>query len=169
MSWVPLLSTVIGIVGGVSVAEGEWPQVVALGDACTGTLVAPDVVVYAAHCGTDFHEATLGRTRDSVTAPIVSCRAHPDAALGGRDIAFCRLGEPLAVTPIGVLDPCDAPDILDAPVTIVGYGLDEHGRSDVKRAASTELVCATPDGEWLIGGDGRDACVGDSGDRKSVV
>src|SRR5690606_12366172 len=44
----------LDIVGGTPTVPGSWPEVVALekasGDLCTGTIVAPHLIVTAAHC-----------------------------------------------------------------------------------------------------------------------
>ncbi len=156
----------IGIVGGHPVPANEWQQVVALGNACTGTLVAPDIVVYAAHCGTLFREVTVGTSRSGggVKANTIECRVHPESSLGGLDIAFCRIEKPLDISPIPVLDPCEVSMLKPGhPVTIVGFGRTDAGSTGTKHAAETLLHCATPRDEWWIGGNGIDACIADSG------
>jgi hypothetical protein len=40
------------ISGGSPVLPGAWPAVAWLDNGCTGVLLAPDLVVFAAHCGT---------------------------------------------------------------------------------------------------------------------
>ena len=54
------LPPVTPIYGGTDVASCGWPTAVNLGGSCTGTLVHEDVVIYAAHCGTNFDYVRFG-------------------------------------------------------------------------------------------------------------
>src|SRR5688572_20997995 len=74
------------IFGGLPTAECEWEAVAFLDDRCTGTFVAPNVIVYAAHCGESVERAWTG----SETIPVSWCSVFPDFGLGtGTDVAFC--------------------------------------------------------------------------------
>jgi hypothetical protein len=154
------------IYGGARVTDGRFENVVALAT-CTGILVAPSVVVYAAHCGTSFHEALFG---SDVVAPerrasLARCSAHPDAALGnGRDVAFCELSEPvLDVPPLELLDDAQAADVVaGAEVREVGYGLEsDEGAFGTKREGSGTIVTLGDD--VVIRGTDSGTCSGDSG------
>src|SRR5262245_43467687 len=49
----PIASAPAPVVGGTAVPPGKWPDAVAVlapTAACTGTLIAPDVVLTAGHC-----------------------------------------------------------------------------------------------------------------------
>src|SRR5688572_9042182 len=48
------------IYGGAPVGACGWPTTVSLGGSCTGTLVHPQVVLYAAHCGDDYSSIRFG-------------------------------------------------------------------------------------------------------------
>src|SRR5687768_11449769 len=48
-----------GITGGAETQACEWPALAALGG-CSGTLVHPSLVVYAAHCGLAMAEVRFG-------------------------------------------------------------------------------------------------------------
>jgi Trypsin/Penicillin-Binding Protein C-terminus Family len=151
------------IYGGERVAACGWPTTVYVAD-CTGTLVHPEVVIYASHCGTAVSEVFLG---DAVGEPGISiatshCEAHAETT--GTDWAFCTLAQPvldIAITP--PLMGCET-ELLQpqAPVWIVGFGDRESGEYGEKFQAQTKLF-QIEDGEAFIGGDGADTCYGDSG------
>jgi|GEM_PF-3292413 len=156
------------IVGGQPVEACAWPSVVSLGGDCTATLVHPELVVYAAHCGSDFDEVWFG---ESIFEPArrvatVECFTYPNGAPGnGADIAACRLAVPQTDVPVAQL--VTAADlerlVPGAPVVVVGFGADEHYVAGIKREVDTVFRGLTDDGELHIGGDGRDSCLGDSG------
>ncbi len=155
------------IVGGSVVAECGWPNVVALGGACTGTLVHPRVVVYAAHCGGGSEVAFAENAIDGPirTAATTFCKQFPreDGQLG-RDFAFCVLEEPQLGLPIvPPLMGCEVAQLTEgAEVVVVGFGLDEDGMGGIKRELTTTFHRIEND-EAFIGGGGKDACSGDSG------
>ncbi len=149
------------IVGGQSVTAGQYPNVVALllgGSLCTGTLVAPNVVVTAAHC-VEAAELRVG-SQAEVTAQT---RAVFDATALNGGVGFAvqaasTLPQPafdinaLGRHDIGVVvlsqrvtDRAPAPIIRDAgavapgsQVTLVGYGISRvvNGVADGNSAGS---------------------------------
>jgi V8-like Glu-specific endopeptidase len=154
------------IYGGALVGDGNWENVVAL-STCTAVLVAPTLVVYAAHCGTSFYEVALG---SDVSAPferaaVARCRAHPDAALGnGRDVAYCLLSEPVLDVPALKL-PVDAElAAVQAGTAVrqVGYGVDRDGGLFGTKRESTGVVLTVGD-DIVIAGVESGTCTGDSG------
>ena len=168
----PVAREDVALYGGEAVAPGEWPSVVAIGDFCTGVLIHPRVVAYAAHCGLDIEDLRV----DARTVEPSACRAHPRAPDQSRgpgliitadsrivDLAVCVLREDAEVVPVAPLGPCEADVLTETPsVTLVGYG----GNADspefgVKRAveADAELVGH----ELQVSHEGVGSCSGDSG------
>lgn len=95
---------------------------------CTVVLVAPDVVLTAAHClaAVEPTEIHFGEQYDmpSKVVPVESCEAHPQYDGSWADIAVCVLAEPvedIAVTPI--LAGCEL-DLIGpgVPLEVVGFG-----------------------------------------------
>lgn len=154
------------VVGGAATQACDWPAVVALGG-CTGTLVHPRLVVYAAHCGTAISAVRFGPRADEPTrvVPTDRCRSYPNAALGnGTDLAFCVLSEAVTeVEPARVLAGCELDDLTpEREVVVVGYGSEQpDGAYGVQRAARSRV--AWVDDEIVLDGDGVDTCRGDSG------
>lgn len=153
------------VYGGNRVDACEWPTTVSLGG-CTGTLVHPEVVIYAAHCGS-VNQVFLG---DSVNAQgrslnPASCNIYPGGGPGnGTDWAYCVLSEP--VTDVAITPPlmgCEV-DLLvqGAEVWLVGFGNTDDGNFGVKYEAQT-TINSIQNNEAFIGGGGIDTCQGDSG------
>jgi len=156
------------IVGGDAVGPCAWPSVVSLGRVCTGTLVHPRLVVYAAHCGDAFTSVEFGNAsapRHARTVATSHCGVHPDGLLpgAGRDFAYCVLETPQYDVPIvPALMGCEAEALtVGADVTLVGFGQSEVGYGD-KRAVTT-AIAEVAELEIRVGGEGRDTCEGDSG------
>lgn len=175
------------IVGGSRVPEGKWNDVVAVigvGGSCSGTLIAPDVVLTAGHCidiepyevvtsTTDF-----GRPGGDHIA-VKWARAYPDWA-DRYDVGVLMLEHVARPRPRPIAAAChtNARLLAGAPLTIVGYGLvtpagtDDNTRLHEAAAPVLDPFCADapgcepavrPNGEFTAGGRGTDSCFGDSG------
>jgi secreted trypsin-like serine protease len=188
------------IVGGTEADNGEYPFQVALLRAgvsgsfaaqfCGGTLIAPRVVLTAAHCtvapqaagGIDVlvggHDLTTTQgTRIDVTSVVT----HPrfDGMLYDNDVAILRLASPAPAAPVRLAgigdDPAWSPG---TPATTVGWGLTSRpgSPSPVLREVGVPIVsdgaCAAIYGAELVPGSmvcagpmagGQDSCNGDSG------
>lgn len=155
------------IYGGEDTAACGWPTTVSMLGSCTGTLVHPEVVIYAAHCGSNYNAVTLGETVNGPKRQVQTdfCRTFPGGGPGkGNDWAFCKLAQPQLDIPIvPILMGCET-DILQPGqlVTIVGYGNADTGPYGVKREVVTTINNISGD-EASIGGGGKDSCQGDSG------
>lgn len=158
------------IYGGTPVNACGWPTTVSLGGSCTGTLIHPQIVAYAAHCGTNYSSIRFGDKISGSPGFSVQtsyCRKYPGYSGTGKgtDFAYCKLKNPVADYPIvppamgcetDVLDPGQA-------VTLVGFGNADNGPYGVKRQVTTTINQITANNEAFIGGNGADTCQGDSG------
>lgn len=173
------------IVGGQPVAAGEWKAVVALdigGSTCTGTYIGERVVLTAAHCIPKSYSPTaifvkFGHNAKMAEQTILSenFAIHPDYC---SDLSQCSEDifdfaavvlktEPVGVEPIQVLATqaeWDESVGFDAPTTILGFGIDGDGNLGILQRAETTISRFSLTGrEFRAGGDGVDACIGDSG------
>jgi hypothetical protein len=165
------------IASGEPVLACAWPTAVSVAGAgqCSGTLIHPRVVVYAAHCGGNsktihFGEDALAPAR-SITAS--ECRAYPEYAGAddqSHDWAYCVLDE--AITELPVTPPlfgCETAVLeVGREVALVGFGADVVGDSGITRWAATTLVAVTPSNNTTLVGNPNLAgvpsiCTGDSG------
>mmetsp|Transcript_16527 Transcript_16527/g.24382 ORF Transcript_16527/g.24382 Transcript_16527/m.24382 type:complete len:685 (-) Transcript_16527:28-2082(-) len=176
------------IVGGTDANAGDYPFYTKWAS-CGASLVAPDVLLSAAHCGKiTSNTVHIGRSAkngddDAIERTITQRLFHPDY-LGGKvynyDIMLLQLNEPVtSVTPISlnsdVHTPYDRQEL-----TVVGFGaLEEGGRvaPDFLQEANVKYVdtqrCNSADSYngvirdpyMLCAGEvpGKNSCNGDSG------
>jgi V8-like Glu-specific endopeptidase len=154
------------ISGGIPSDDTEFQAVVSLGG-CSGTLVHPALVVYAAHCGTAMsvvHFGSHAETPERV-ANVDRCRTFPGAKLGdGSDLAYCVLAEPvLDVEPERIMSGCELGDLtIGKRATIVGFGVDRDGGTYGEKRHATSRIDTIGD-ELTLRSGGADTCRGDSG------
>lgn len=186
------------VVGGAPSAPGSWPATAAVietgyGVVCTGTLIAPTVVMTAAHCVTPYVPThvrlnSVDGSQGGEYIAVASVTPHPDyLANETSDIAVIQLQSPATTTPVIIASDCIATQALydGAPTKIVGFGA-----TDPQASVYTEQMyevqsiihdadCSEDfvngvqtgcdsslrfmDGELMAGGNGVDSCNGDSG------
>ncbi|MGH6830014.1 MAG: S1 family peptidase [Methylocella sp.] len=167
----PYVVTVLDKIGGGS--GGGGPSF------CTASVIAPDVVLTAAHCVSNLSDTQVfysGGRGQLVPFDVASIAVHPEfrPKIGRKqlisiDLALLRLAEPLppAFKPIELTD--SGPVATGQPFRIVGFGrADERvrGTSGVLRAGI--LVASKPKSPVLVwltdpDGTGLGGCTGDSG------
>jgi V8-like Glu-specific endopeptidase len=138
---------------------------------CSGTLIAPRVVLTAAHC---VENADAPQVFSVVFAPevalalpeervrVVEGRLHPAWSAGENDIGALILAEDAPVAPMP-LDLSALPsDILGQTARVVGFGIDDQGKTGSRRSGIAR-VTAIEAGAFAIEADPGMSCGGDSG------
>jgi trypsin len=138
------------VVGGTNAGPNEFPSVteviIAKGFLCTGTLIAPDVVLSAGHCGSitggagvaspasyppQLIDVYIGSNKpgQGERVPVSKVTNHPSYLLSsGYDIVLLKLSRASTKTPTQVSGTSE--ESLFAPTTleaIVGFGATEEG------------------------------------------
>jgi len=114
--------------------ERDWPFVANLEGQCSGVLIAPRLLLYAAHCGA-FKSVTLLVRGKRWVHRIERCEAYPSARLeGGNDIAFCVLARgAFRVMELPQVIPPSADEIVGAGTRVVVVGFGETQIADTTR------------------------------------
>jgi endonuclease G len=183
------------VIGGASAKSGAWPDVAGIlfpgsnGDEalCTGTLVAPTVVLTAGHCYDPLEPlpdnvligtSSLARPDDGETIEIQAGFVYPDAQTS-EDVTVLVLARASSRTPRKIATGWARVDVVNgARIALVGYGAtNQDGNRFVNelQEATTKITdfdcskssgcnaAARPAGELGAGGMGVDTCPGDSG------
>lgn len=176
------------VVGGRVARPGEWPDVVAVlgadGSLCTGTLLGADLVLTAAHCIEGHPQEVIVGAIDLAEPggqrrAVKWSRAYPQWQTYF-DVGIVMLENPVFAKPRAVAEGCTTTDDLARGnvLQLVGFGqttataTDDNTRLHVATLRITDPTCThdpacapaiAPGGELVAGGDGADACFGDSG------
>ena len=178
------------VIGGSAAPAGKWPDTVAVlwdgQQGCTGTLVAPNVVVTAGHCvgggapnGVLIGASKLSVPQEGETISVMRAIEYPNsqASVDAGILILSRAAT--KATPRTIASGWHKFDVKNgAQVQLVGFGtIDRDGNTptDSLMEATTTITdynCTTsagcntlakPDGELGAGGMGIDTCPGDSG------
>ena len=180
-------TTTTPVVGGTSVPPGKWPDAVAVLGAqgsCTGTLIAPDVVITAGHCSEINPSQIIANTTDytaqgGTTINVLRTVAYPNWQTT-YDVSVVVLAQPVTgVSPRKLGTSCTYEGFSTSTnVHLVGFGLTDAagmGNNTALNEATTGVTdpeCSggngcnagvAPGGEFVAGGAGTDSCFGDSG------
>ncbi len=176
------------VVGGDTVEEGMWEDCAAVyfgnNVGCTGTLIAPNLVLTASHCIDNSISkvklATVDYRQGGEEIRVSRRIAHPQH-WSNYDVGLLVLEHDAQTEPRLIAQGCILDQYLydGADVAIVGYGaIDQWGNqyTPFKQEAYTTVVvhdCSdissgcysaiSPGGEIGAGGSGVDSCYGDSG------
>lgn len=165
------------VVNGVPSKTCAWPTTVNVGG-CTGTLVHPKLVIYAAHCGRRASAVQFGEKRPFARSIRTEyCKTYPGGGQpekGGdhKDYAFCVLAQEVTDVPITpILYGCETEAIeIGAEAVVAGFGATLHGKRDngIQREVVTTIDRIDEEaGKVSVGGagkgKGKGSCFGDSG------
>ncbi|MFN0252783.1 MAG: trypsin-like serine protease [Kofleriaceae bacterium] len=177
------------IIGGENAPAGKWRDVAAINDSagdqgCTGTLIAPTVVLTAQHCldinptAVVIGTTSLARPSEGEVIPVIRDVGYPNG-FSSFDVAVLVLQRPSSIEPRKIASGWASVDIQNgAMASIAGYGAIDRDSTmyiDELQEAQipiTDADCsesdgcnslAQPAGELGAGGMGVDTCEGDSG------
>lgn len=187
---IAMVSFLVGSVCSAGAMVGDAPVVQApflvtivgsRGNFCTGALLAPDLVLTAAHClgGQATYKIVDGDPRAPRLIDVRRSAVHPgfepaamQAHRATADVGLLQLAKPLKGRARLAIAPADRVVTAGSPLTVTGIGvtLPGDGRSGGKPRAA-QLVATGQPGTLQIrlvdpnaqGKSGRGACTGDSG------
>ncbi len=147
--------------------------------ACTGTLIAPDVVLTAAHCVGEYPPESFGVLFGALSDPgrgplgsgldgsffrVIGVRVHPlfDPATFAHDLALLRLAEEAPAPPIPRFEGTLEAAIVGSTARVVGFGFADEGPVGAKRQG-TVAIKELSERELVYGSAPSMTCSGDSG------
>ena len=178
----PATAMVGGAPPAAGIARASVMIVGSRGNSCTGTMIARDLLLTAAHCvqpGADYKLVEFDDKRQPALRDVARVAIHPQfnmqTFLGHRataDVALVKLAAPLSISPAVMMS--DVPKVVPGDrLTVAGYGVTERGNGKTGGTLRAATLAATgkpgnlqirlvdPAGNGATAGLG--ACTGDSG------
>jgi len=177
------------VVGGSNADPGEYPFMVMVGSngqlSCGGSLVAPNVVLCAAHCASAAQQVYIGRHNIGVsnevgaeTFNVIEVVPHPsyNPSTINNDYMMLKLSGNSQYTPIALDDGTLSPSFTGGEdLQLIGWGRTSGGGpisailQEVELDYLTNAQCAQTWGNFItdkmlcVNRSGKSACNGDSG------
>lgn len=154
--------------GGMEVETCGWPTAVAVsggGGLCTGTLIHPQVVVYAAHCGGGSKSIRFVESLNGFGQTLnADCMTNPGYTNQSNDFAFCVLEHPVDLPTTPAVYGCELEILTPGrPISIVGFGNNDPGETGAGTKRWGETQIGFIDELFLTIPAGTSVCSGDSG------
>jgi secreted trypsin-like serine protease len=152
-----------------AVGAVTWVSPPATRGLCSGVLVAPDLLLTAAHCASGIAPASVHVSFGSAVPSLTggSCPTPPDLAVNQlvrhptSDVMLVQLSTPPdGIAPVPIADVAPTPG---ASGIIAGYGLTAQGTVGARMFVATTVTQADGDTVTINSGPDAGACAGDSG------
>jgi trypsin len=173
------------IVGGTPAAENEFKFMASLNVGCGGSLIAPNIILTAAHCAGNIKTVRIGSSKANSGGVIKSVTTecmHPNyqSSTTRNDYLLLKLQSPVDINqypPIQLNNNKAIPQV-NQVLTVIGFGATSEGGSSsntllkVNVPANSHQQCNTQYGGSIVESvmfcagntsGGKDSCQGDSG------